>query len=442
MGAYPFDQEYYLQFLPTIVLIADVPNDQGKEVEINWTRSILDNPDSGIVSQYSIWRLQNNTKEQWELVGNTPALNTEEYSVIAPTLSDSCANGNHYFSFLIKAETIDPDDYYISYPDSGYSVDNIAPAIPSGFTGYYKSSSIELYWNPSEDNDFKHFALYRATDSTMFPTEPIIWLNDSSYTDPLMESDTLYYWLTAFDINDNESMATAPLLIPVLKELTFDLKVYLEGPFSGSSMMPDLNYSNLLPPNQPYNNPPWNYLGEESVSSFTNDSIVDWVLIELRDADSVHHATSETVLARQAGFLLIDGTILSYNQLTLPRIIAKVKSSLFIAIHHRNHIGVLSNYPLQESNDIYDYIFSISPDQVYGGEYAVKFLGDGKWGMIASDANADGQITNTDKNDYWILEYDAKGYRISDFNMDGLIKMEDLENYWLPNIGKGIKFPN
>ena len=63
-------------------------------------------------------------------------------------------------------------------------------------------------------------------------------------------------------------------------------KVFLQGPFITNSMSTTLTQSSLLPNSQPYNTPPWNYNGNESLGSGPNSTMVDWVLVELRSASN------------------------------------------------------------------------------------------------------------------------------------------------------------
>ncbi|MCD4735575.1 MAG: hypothetical protein K8R53_05995, partial [Bacteroidales bacterium] len=81
----------------------------------------------------------------------------------------------------------------------------------------------------------------------------------------------------------------------------FDLKVILEGPFNGTDMNTDIN--SFIPLFQPYNNPPWNYISCENVPAIPTGDIVDWILIELRDASDANSATGVTMIAQQAAFL-------------------------------------------------------------------------------------------------------------------------------------------
>ncbi|MEZ5198088.1 MAG: hypothetical protein R2764_17370 [Bacteroidales bacterium] len=49
-----------------------------------------------------------------------------------------------------------------------------------------------------------------------------------------------------------------------------------------------LNAKNYIPLAQPYNTYPWNYNGDEAVTEIPTESVVDWVLVELRDAPNAN----------------------------------------------------------------------------------------------------------------------------------------------------------
>ena len=53
-----------------------------------------------------------------------------------------------------------------SLPDSGYSVDNIAPGVPTGMQAIAMENSISLSWNMSEAEDFQYFVLERSNEAT------------------------------------------------------------------------------------------------------------------------------------------------------------------------------------------------------------------------------------------------------------------------------------
>ena len=219
-----------------------------------------------------------------------------------------------------------------------------------------------------------------------------------------------------------------------------DLKVFMEGPVNGSTMITYLNSAfHFIPNDQPYNIAPWNYAGTENVTNFPSN-VVDWVLIELRDAPDVESASSGTEIMRQAALLLNDGSVRGLDGTSNLSFSATVTQNIFVLVHHRNHLSVISATPLVESNGVYTYNFSDSPNKAYGGEDAQKEL-NGIWCMRVGDANADGQIDNVDKNDYWEAQKNSPpGYHQSDFTFDSFVNDSDL-NKWDANSGKASFVP-
>jgi len=220
-----------------------------------------------------------------------------------------------------------------------------------------------------------------------------------------------------------------------------DIKVYLEGPFNGTTMNTDLNPV-YMPLSQPYNTTPWNYSGTEVVGAIPNAAIADWVLIELRDAADAASAVSGTMIAQQAGFLQDDGTVVGLDGLSLLSFNQSITQSLFVVVWHRNHLGVMSAFPLTEAGGVYSYDFTNAATQTYGGILATKEIATGIWGMVSGDGDADGQVTNVDKNDIWSQQAGFSGYLAGDFSMDGQANNLDKNDLWAPNSGSGSQVPD
>jgi len=244
MGALYFDQSP-----PGIISITDVPNDQGKQVQVVWHRSSLDIPYSPTpIISYSVWRFdeiferksstficnnpleilkQANREEDylyyWQkrdeiltFITQLPAIQIEQYSVIAPTLFDSSATSCNYSKFEVIAHTDTVWVYFESEPDSGYSVDNLAPSAPQGFNGFIVGNQVELYWQPCPDEDFQYYAIYKSNESSNYPDEPYATTIDTFYIDTNITYDPIYYVLTAFDYNGNESEYSEELLVTLI----------------------------------------------------------------------------------------------------------------------------------------------------------------------------------------------------------------------------------
>jgi hypothetical protein len=80
--------------------------------------------------------------------------------------------------------------------------------------------------------------------------------------------------------------------------------------------------------------------------------------------------------------------------------------------------------------------------QFYGGASAAKQMSDGKWAMIAGDADGNGQIQNSDSEDIWKPANGTSGYSNADFNLNGQVQNNDREDYWKVNNGRGSQVPN
>jgi len=210
------------------------------------------------------------------------------------------------------------------------------------------------------------------------------------------------------------------------------LKVFLEGPFNGIDMDTTLLHNGLIPLDQPYNSPPWNYFGIESVSSVP-DSVVDWILLELR------HSLSYIIITRFPVFLKYNGILTDSEgdpisfQTNIPNIYA--------VIYHRNHLGIMSATPLVESGGIYSYDFTTPAGQAYGTD-TQKNLGSGIYGLYGGDGNADGVINLDDKTTVWSVETGTGGYLMGDFNLDSQTDNRDKNDILLLNIGSESQVPD
>jgi hypothetical protein len=222
---------------------------------------------------------------------------------------------------------------------------------------------------------------------------------------------------------------------------SLNIKVYLQGSYTPSGMMTTLNSQGLLPLSQPFNFPPLNYNGNESVSSIPNANVVDWVLIELRDAVNAQSATSNTVVERKAAFVLNNGQIVDLDGASFVPFTQTINQQLFLVLRHRSHLGIMSSSPLSANNNIYQYDFTTGSTKSYGGINSQKELELGIWGMIGGDGYLDGVINNTDKTLTWKPDSGEKGYNPGDFNLNGNINNQDKNLIWITNFGKTSYIP-
>jgi hypothetical protein len=218
------------------------------------------------------------------------------------------------------------------------------------------------------------------------------------------------------------------------------ISLFLEGAYTSTTglMFTTLADQGLLPLNQPFNTFPWNYTGIEALTALPPD-IVDWVLVELRDAANPEAATPATVVSGWPRAMLIksDGNIVDLNG-NIPSIDSPtVSNNLYVVIRHRNHLDVMSSEPLVLSENNFSYDFTDALTKAYGGAAGYKQIGAGVFGMVASDIDADGAIGASDFN-LWAQRFGLSGvYNAADTDMDGQVSASDF-NKWAVNFGEQI----
>jgi hypothetical protein len=137
-----------------------------------------------------------------------PATQQDSYIARVSTTADSTVQGQHYSVYVITAHTTTPSIWYAGYPDSGYSVDNIAPAVPGNFAlAYNTGTGNHLTWDVCPDNDFQYHNVYRSTDPGFDPS-PSTRVHSTigtDWNDPDYDGWQVYYKVTALDYAGNES---------------------------------------------------------------------------------------------------------------------------------------------------------------------------------------------------------------------------------------------
>ena len=212
-----FSIGYALSLNPVITSISDVPEDQGGWVFLSWVASSLDS--SGQITQYGV--SEYDEVEGWVSLGSVQAEQKANYTYLAHTFGDSTADGGIFWSqFLVTAHTADPQVFYTSAVNSGYSIDNLAPAVPAGLlASVTEGNAVQLTWAPPVDEDFKYFRIYRdvAADFDPTGTEPLAETIENALTDSDVQTGmTYYYRVSAVDFNGNESTVSEPVSATVL----------------------------------------------------------------------------------------------------------------------------------------------------------------------------------------------------------------------------------
>lgn len=211
---------------PFITSVADVGNDQGRLLNLRLDRSGFDaSGSSAPVYSYEVYRRDDpppakstddsadkSTGERsgptrlqlmdlgWTFVGEMPAHGQPSYAMDVPTIGDSTVSQGQYLStFFVRAATASPVTYFDSPSAQGYSLDNLAPGVPSGLL--YGAGA--LAWNPAAAGDFDYFVVY-GSGTASFDDAAVIGHTTAPGFD-VSVSPYPRYFVTAVDFAGNES---------------------------------------------------------------------------------------------------------------------------------------------------------------------------------------------------------------------------------------------
>jgi Hydrazine synthase alpha subunit middle domain len=215
-------------------------------------------------------------------------------------------------------------------------------------------------------------------------------------------------------------------------------KAILQGAYNTATglMNDNLRTTQLIPTTEPYTGMTgFTHIGGgggETLKSnlltgtSDNNSIVDWVFLELRDK-----ANSATVLATRSALIQRDGDIVDVDGVS-PVAFKIANDNYFVAVRHRNHLGVMtpSVFSINKSLPI-TYDFSTAANQALNG--IQKDLTGGKFGLYAGNINGDKSIRTSgpaNVNDYLKLIsligntsiILTNVYNAADVNMDGIAR--------------------
>ncbi|MDT0557083.1 hemagglutinin protein [Ichthyenterobacterium sp. W332] len=222
--------------------------------------------------------------------------------------------------------------------------------------------------------------------------------------------------------------------------LQINAQVLLQGPIlnpdTAGLMNDDLRSGGLLPTTTPYADAAT--CNASVLNATGNNAIVDWVWISIRsNNDNQRQIQGRSALLQRDGDIVdIDGT--SNVALSIPQ------NTYYIAIQHRNHLGVMSENPVQFSDASAVTIdFKDSGFSTFGANAQVV-LGSGDTALWAGDANGDKSIQFSgglsDANaikDYILADvanlfnfitYSSSGYLSFDVDLSSLSRFSGAPN--------------
>lgn len=205
---------------------------------------------------------------------------------------------------------------------------------------------------------------------------------------------------------------------------------------NGSLMRDDLRELGHIPLREPYGlMPEFGHLGNggsEEISSnllnnMSGNAMVDWVYVDIRLASD-----DEMVIASRAAVLRRDGRVRDLNGASAVSFPTVPPGNYYVAIRHRNHLGIMTANPiaLDDNSTTIDF----SNNMATYGDNAQMTLPDGRKAMWAGNANTINNLifqgANNDPNAVFFevltapsnsgqINYIYDGYREEDLDLDG-----------------------
>jgi|GEM_PF-1251922 len=215
-------------------------------------------------------------------------------------------------------------------------------------------------------------------------------------------------------------------------DYAFSIRVFLEGPLSGSTMSTVLNASLPTNPGTIYTN------ALSETSGGIPAASVDWVEVELRTgtAAATKVGTNRGAILKSDGSLVDkDGNAFTMNQAD--------GSSYYIVIHHRNHLSVMSANPVVPSGGIYEIDFTAAQTNSFSNGADGSIQVGSVFALIAGDADGDGDVDGSDLTTWRAQNGGGFTYNSTngDFNLDGVINAVDRNEFQRKNNSKTSQVP-
>ncbi|MEO5998164.1 MAG: hypothetical protein ABIN89_15575 [Chitinophagaceae bacterium] len=245
-------------------------------------------------------------------------------------------------------------------------------------------------------------------------------------------------------------------VIAVRNGVLLSAKAFLQGGYNSGLMVDSLRKKSLLPSLEPYSTLGFRVMNT-TISSETvptglydttgNMAIVDWVWLELRDTSDARQ-----VITTRSALLRRDGNIVDVDGFSAVRFEQMPEGNYYVAVRHRNHLGVMTASSVALNNSISTSIDFTSPATVTYGTNAQK-NNNGVMMLWAGDVNRDGIIKyNGSANDKALVLQKLgvtnptgtlNAYDATDLNMDASVKYNGSSNdktLILSNVG--VATPN
>jgi hypothetical protein len=217
----------------------------------------------------------------------------------------------------------------------------------------------------------------------------------------------------------------------------------LEGPYSSATgqMSDALRTAGIVPTSEPYTALGYAQVGGGGAETITpavlattgNNAIVDWVVVELRNA-----VAPGTVLATRSALIQRDGDIVATDGVS-PLTFNNAPGTYHVALRHRNHLGVMTGNATALGLSTTPVDLSLASTATFGTDARKSVTGAFPAQVLwVGDVNFDDEIkyVGQDNDRDPILQAiggvvptnTTTGYLPADVNMDGTVKYSGENN--------------
>ena len=225
------------------------------------------------------------------------------------------------------------------------------------------------------------------------------------------------------------------------------LRVFLQGSYNlGTGLMrDDLRSQGVIPTTEPYTGFGFTHVGGGGGETVNSDvfnitganAITDWVVLELRDKN-----TPSTVIATRSALVQRDGDVVDLDGVSVVTFLGVALDNYYVAIKHRNHLGVMTDVAVALNQDIRLIDFTTTTQNnfklsgAFGSDYAqTDFNGSSVRALWAGNVDFNDRVifqgTPVDQDGIFFgvlldpdntnlaANYIQDGYNQGDVNMDG-----------------------
>ncbi len=259
------------------------------------------------------------------------------------------------------------------------------------------------------------------------------------------------------------NVASGSELYAMNKFVLMNAKVFLQGPFNGTTMNDNLRAAGLVPLSDPYKTAPYStfFAHTDNVvtevanptvfADLANDNnIVDWVFVELRNASGALVQTRSALLQKDGDVVEVDGT----SALYFKNIDA---GNFVITVRHRNHLGLSADLSdvkalsVAKPAGLNKYDFTTATDAQIFGDAQAYFTNGAVKMLWAGNANSNNSSRYSGpSNDHsYLLSTGLAGngsavisgvYKGGDLNLNGNVRYSGPSNdhsFLLTNVLSG-----